>query len=58
MKVVNLRVCIKCKHEYNAANGTCDRCNEETEAELVIRKVAEAKGMTIAEYMEYELTHK
>ncbi len=55
MKVIDMRICSICGREYNAGRGQCDRCDEETPEEALLRKAAAAAGLTEDELIRREL---
>jgi len=55
MRIIDMRICSECGHEYNAGNGPCDRCDEETPEEALLRKAAAQAGLTEDELIRREL---
>lgn len=52
---MNMKICSTCGHEYNASRGHCNRCDEETYDEMLLRKAAEKAGLTEDELIRREL---
>ena len=49
MRIIDMRICSECGREYNTGNGPCDRCDEETPEDALLRKIAEKEGKSIEE---------
>lgn len=54
MRIIDMRICSECGHEYNAAHGPCEHDMDTTD-EILLSKAAAQAGLTEDELIRREL---